>query len=112
MRTYSVLLLGLTCLLCGCKLRYPVAGSSGKEDVAYLLFVSQESYAGQTLAVTLDGAASFEAKAVGARKAGRKGKAYAVKPGRRTIRVTSGTRPLYEKELFLSPQETKIITLP
>ncbi len=36
-------MVGLVALLCGCKAHYPVAQESGKEDRAYLLFISPDN---------------------------------------------------------------------
>ena len=103
---------GLAALLCGCKAHYPVAQESGKEDMAYLLFTSSGEYAGKEVTVTLDGWKPFEAKVVKSRNANRKGTSYAVPVGRKHLRVTYGGKSLYGKEIFLSTQETQIITLP
>lgn len=98
-------------LLVGCR-SYPVAQQSGKEDMAYLLFVSSDKYKNKTVNVKLDDNTTFEAKAVATKKAKRKGIVYGVSTGRRTIIVTSSGNTIYEKELFLSTLETKQITLP
>lgn len=98
-------------LLAGCR-SYPVAQQSGKEDMAYLLFVSSDEYKNKTVDVKLDDNTTFEAKVVATKKAKRKGIAYGVSTGKRKIIVTNGGNTIYEKELFLSTQETKQITLP
>lgn len=102
----------LTVLFCGCKANYPVAQQSGKEDIAYLLFVSQKELGKTTVYVTLDNGNAFEAKTVTAKKSNRRGTSYAVGTGRRKIEVTHHGKVIYNKELFLSPQETKNIILP
>lgn len=98
-------------LLGSCKANFPVAQQSGKDDVAYLLFVSA-SNSSETVDVTIDGNVSFEAKTVKAKKANRKGTSYGIATGRRKIKVTKEGEVLYNKEIFVSTQETKIITLP
>lgn len=98
-------------LLAGCR-SYPVAQQGGKEDMAYLLFVSSDEYKNKTVNVKLDDNTAFEAKVVATKRAKRKGIAYGVATGRRKIIVTNGEKTIYEKELFLSTQETKQITLP
>ena len=62
--------------------------------------------------VMLDGKKPFEAKVVKAKNANRKGTSYAVSTGRRKINVTYNGKVIYSKEIFVSTQETKIITLP
>ena len=43
-------------LLTGCKANFPVAQQTGKEDMAYLLFVGQKEYGGKEVRVTIDNA--------------------------------------------------------
>ena len=109
MKLKIIFALGLGLLLCGCRAHYPVAQQSGKDDVAYLLFVSQKEYAKKHVTVTLDGETTFEAKV---RDSYRKGTSYAIATGRRTINVEYKGASIYNKEIFVSTQETKIITLP
>jgi hypothetical protein len=51
-------------LLTGCKANFPVAQQTGKEDMAYLLFVGQKEYGGKEVQVTIDNAEPFTAKVV------------------------------------------------
>ena len=51
-------------LLMGCKANFPVAQQTGKEDMAYLLFVGQKEYCGKEVQVTIDNAEPFAAKVV------------------------------------------------
>ncbi|MBB4045337.1 hypothetical protein [Bacteroides reticulotermitis] len=112
MKTKLLLMVGLVLLLCGCRAHYPVAQETGKEDMAYLLFVSPNVYANQYVTVTLDDQTKFEAKVVKAKKSNRRGTSYAISTGRKKINVESGGKIIYQKEIFVSTQETKIITLP
>lgn len=112
MKTKLWMIVGLIALLCGCKAHYPVAQESGKEDMAYLLFTSPDKYAGKEVTVMLDGKKSFEAKVVKAKNANRKGTSYAVSTGRKKINVIYNGKSIYSKEILVSTQETKIITLP
>ncbi len=105
-------LFAVLALLVGCKANYPVAQQSGKEDMAFLLFVSGNEYAGQEVQVTLDDAQPFTAKVVKQKKALRKGKQYGVKTGTRSLKVTCEGKVLYQKKVFLSTQEVKQIILP
>ena len=105
--------LGLILLLSGCRANYPVAQQSGKDDVAYLIFVSHKEYAKKKVTATLDdGEKVFEAKTVKAKDSYRKGTSYAIATGRRRINVEYRGISIYNKEIFVSTQETKIITLP
>lgn len=112
MKTKIILFLSALVLLVACKTTYPREQQSGKEDVAFLLFVSYKQYVNKPLTITLDEKTTFEAKAVKDRQATYRGQSYAVKPGTRDIIVRNGKEVIYSKKLFLSPQETKQIKLP
>jgi hypothetical protein len=112
MKLKLIFALGLVLLLCGCRAHYPVEQQSGKDDIAYLLFVSQKDYANKHVTVSLDGENTFEAKVVKAKDSYRKGTSYAIATGRRKINVEYKGNSIYNKEIFVSTQETKIITLP
>ena len=101
-------------LLVGCKAKYPVAQQSGKEDMAYLVFVGPlKTYGNGSYPVQVDvDGTKFDAKVVKPKTANRKGTQYGVATGRRNIIVTFRGQTIYQKQLFLSSQETKIINLP
>ena len=101
-------------LLIGCKSNFPVAQQSGKEDMAFLVFVGPSSTYGngsKTVQVDVDGT-KFDAKVVKPKTANRKGTQYGVATGKRNITVMFNGKTIYSKQLFLSSQETKIINLP
>ena len=100
--------------LFGCKANYPVAQQSGKEDMAYLVFVGPLKTYGngsKPVQVNVDGT-TFDAKVVKPKVANRKGYQYGVATGKRNITVKFNGNTVYQKQLFLSSQETKIINLP
>ncbi len=99
-------------LLMACKANYPVAQESGKEDMAYLLFVSSKQYAGKDVQVSVDGGAPFNARVVKSKKSNRRGTQYGINTGRRKIKVTFEGQSLYQKDIFVSTQEVKQIILP
>lgn len=102
------------CLLTGCKTNYPVAQQSGKEDMAFLVFVGPRQTYGngsRPVQVDVDGT-RFDAKVVKPKTANRKGVQYGVATGRRNITVRFNGNIVYQKQLFLSSQETKVISLP
>ncbi|MBQ5729072.1 MAG: hypothetical protein IIV54_01625 [Bacteroidaceae bacterium] len=105
-----LVLLTLPFLLLGCA-NYPVAQQGGKEDIAYLLFVSSGQYANQEVQVQIDGVPSFSAKVVKQKKSHAKGTQYGVATGARHIKVVSGGKVVYQKKLLLSTQEVKQIIL-
>lgn len=49
MKKLIILLFAIPFLLIGCRASLPVAQESGKEDIAYLLFVSSNEYAGKNV---------------------------------------------------------------
>ena len=107
-------LLIVASLLVGCKSSFPVAQQTGKEDMAYLVFVGPRQTYGngsKLVQVDVDGT-KFDAKVVKPKVANRKGTQYGVAPGRRNVSVTFNGQVVYQKQLFLSAQQTKIITLP
>ena len=55
-------------LLTGCKANFPVAQQTGKEDMAYLLFVGQKEYSGKEVQVTIDNADRLRQKSSNRRK--------------------------------------------
>lgn len=107
-----LVLFALPLILFGCKANYPVAQQSGKEDMAYLLFVSSDEYAGEEVQVTIDDAQPFTAKVVKQKHANRKGTQYGVSTGTRALKVSCDGKVIYQKKLFLSTQEVKQIILP
>lgn len=102
----------MSLLLFSCKTNYPVAQQGGKEDMAYLLFVSPKEYSGKSVEITIDNGAPFTAKVVKQKQSMRKGTQYGVATGTRNLKVTYNGKVLYQKKVFLSTQEVKQITLP
>ena len=107
-----MLLFAIPILLTGCRANFPVAQESGKEDIAYLLFVSPNQYAGKEVQVKVDNTAPFTAKVVKAKKANRRGSQYGIAVGTRTLTVSYNSKNIFQKKIFVSTQEVKQITLP
>lgn len=107
-----MLLFAIPILLTGCRANFPVAQESGKEDIAYLLFVSPNQYAGKEVQVKVDNNAPFTAKVVKAKKANRRGSQYGISVGTRTLTVSYNSKNIFQKKIFVSTQEVKQITLP
>lgn len=107
-------LIAATSLMVACKSSFPVAQQSGKEDMAYLVFVGPlQTYGNGSKPVQVDvDGTQFDAKVVKPKTSNRKGTQYGVAPGRRNVTVRFNGEVVYQKQLFLSSQETKIITLP
>jgi len=100
----------LCTLLSSCKVgRY--TEEKGLSDQAYLLFVSNEKY-DDAVQVTIDENATFNAIVLKEKKMTVKGNKYAIATGRRHLKVTFKDKVLYDKEIFVSTQETKKIQLP
>ena len=77
----------LICLFVGCKA--PIAMQSGREDIAYLVFVSPKTYWNKEVNVSIDNETNFEAKVVKAKRSNRWGRQYGISTGRRNIKVSS-----------------------
>ena len=107
-----MLLFAIPILLTGCRANFPVAQESGKDDIAYLLFVSPNQYAGKEVQVKVDNNAPFTAKVVKAKKANRRGSQYGIAVGTRTLTVSYNSKNIFQKKIFVSTQEVKQITLP
>ena len=107
-------LLAIAFLMVGCKANYPVAQQSGKEDMAYLVFVgSLKTYGNGSKPVQVDvDGTKFDAKVVKPKTANRKGTQYGVATGRRNVTVKFNGQTVYQKQLLLSSQETKILHSP
>ncbi len=107
-------LIAVTGLMVACKSSFPVAQQSGKEDMAYLVFVGPlQTYGNGSKPVQVDvDGTQFDAKVVKPKTANRKGTQYGVATGKRNVTVRFNGQVVYQKQLFLSSQETKIITLP
>lgn len=111
-KTLFIMVCVAATILCGCKANYPVAQQSGEDDISYLLFVSTSDSRNKNVSVTVDNKTTFTARTVKSRKANRRGTRYSVQPGKRHLKVTYEGNTLYDRTVFLSPQETKKITLP
>lgn len=112
MKRVLMYIFAIALLLVGCKANFPVAQQSGKEDVAYLLFVGQKEYGGKEVQVSIDKAEPFTAKVVKSKKSNRRGTQYSIKTGTKTIVVKCDGKILYQKKIFVSTQEVKQILLP
>ncbi len=106
------MLFALPLILFSCKANFPVAQQSGKEDMAYLLFISSDQYADKEVEVTIDDAKPFFAKVVKQKKSNRRGSQYGISTGARSLKVSYEGRILYQKKIFVSTQEVKQIVLP
>ena len=102
MKKLIILLFAIPFLLIGCRASLPVAQESGKEDIAYLLFVSSNEYAGKNVVV----------KVVKNSKANRRGYQYGIAVGTRNLTVSYNGKNIYQKKIFVSTQEVKQIILP
>ena len=115
MKKLSIVLLCVTAvLLSACRSHLPVAQQSGKEDVAYLLFVSQSGeYHKKDLTVSVDDQ-SYTAQGWKAKTSNRRGTQYTAPTGTHqlTVKDSATGKTLYSKKVFLSQQEVKTITLP
>lgn len=102
----------LAVLLTACKANMPVAQQSGKEDIAYLLLVSNGgTYNNKTVQVSVDGQ-TFDAVVVKQKTSNRRGTQYTAPTGSHQLTVTFNGQTIYNKKVFLSTQQVKRIELP
>lgn len=83
----------------------------GLPDQAYLYFVANQNYEGE-IQVSIDNNTSFNAKVIKEKKGTIKRDIYAIAKGKRKIKVSYNGNIIYEREVFVSAQETKKIELP
>lgn len=106
----AFLFVSICTLISSCKVgNYSQEG--GLPDQAYLLFVANEKYSND-VQVTIDNTTTFNAKVLKEKKGTIKGNTYAIAKGRRAIKVSFQGKIIFEKEIFVSAQETKKIQLP
>lgn len=110
----KLLFLLTTCVLflTGCKTGVYTA-EYGKEDVAYVSLVSSDALANKDVVVTVDNTTTFTAHVQKAKQSTEKhnGKLHAIKPGTRHLKITYKGNVVYEKDIFVSSQQTKLINL-
>ncbi|MDR2064684.1 MAG: lipoprotein [Prevotellaceae bacterium] len=86
--------------------------SKGLENEAFLEFVgTPQKYIGG-ITVTVDDNNTFNAKVKKQHTDRPKGKVYAISTGKHSISVAYKNQIIYQKQIFISAQETKQIILP
>ncbi|BEH00005.1 hypothetical protein [Bacteroides sedimenti] len=106
----ALFILCICALLTSCKVGN-YSQERGLPDQAYLLFVANEAYEGE-VQVTVDNETTFNAKVIKEKKGTIKRDLYAIAKGKRYIKVSYNGKVIYEREIFVSAQETKKIQLP
>ncbi len=97
-------------LLAGCRGLKTV--SNGLENEAFLEFLGDPgSYKGG-VNVTLDDKTTFLAEVYKDKRTRTKGQVYAIPTGTHTVSVSYNGKTLVKKQIFVSAQESKKITLP
>lgn len=96
--------------LVGCKASVYTSQSS-HEDIAYMQFVSSTKLSGDYVQVILDGGTEFQAKVNKEKKAYNRPDRYTIQPGKRSVRVMYKGRVIYDSDIYVSQQSTKIIRL-
>lgn len=90
----------------------PVAQSGGSGDYASILIVSAQDHINKNVDVKVDAQTLFVAKAVKFKDKNVGGKSYQIPSGKHKIIVSRNGNILYNKFIFASPKETKIINIP
>lgn len=88
------------------------ASQYGKEDMAYISIMSS-TYSGKTVEVVVDGTTTFHVKVVKMKQDAEKrtGDLYGIRTGKRHVIVKYKGTILYEKDIFVSSQQSKNIIL-
>lgn len=106
---FTLSLAVISLLIVGCKAAV-YTSHSGHEDISYLQLVSS-TISGKTVSVSLDGDTEFQAKVNKEKKAYAKPDLYTIKPGKRRVTVEFNNRILFDQDIFVSQQSTKVIRL-
>jgi len=86
--------------------------SSGLEKESFLEFIGNpQNYSGG-VDVSVDSKPTFNAEVFNDKTSRVKGKVYAISTGQHIVSVTYKNNVIYNKQVFLSTQETKKILLP
>ena len=86
--------------------------SRGLENNSYLEFIGDPDKYGNGVTVVVDDNTQFTAFVNKPNAKKPKGSVYAIEDGQHTISVSYNSTLLYLKQVFISSQETKQITLP
>jgi len=112
MKKYVLLLFALfPFLFTGCKVG-STTESRGLENESYLQFVQGQGKYSEGVDVYVDNIAPFKAKVNKVDSRTVKGNVYTIQSGTRHLKVVYKGQTLYEKDVFLSSQETRRIQLP
>lgn len=86
---------------------------SGQDDKAYIYFASDGKLAGKEVIVDIDGKTHFDYKVLKLKndKVKPNSHAQSVAPGRHSVKVSHAGKQIYNSEIFLSTQTSKIINL-
>ena len=85
--------------------------STGLENEAYLEFLANPDNFKGGVDVNVDDKINFKAEVNAEHLDRPKGKIYAISTGTHTISVSYNQKVIYKKQIFISAQETKKITL-
>jgi len=86
--------------------------ATGLESEAYLSFIGNPSKYKNELVVTVDEDTSFNAEVNKPYSKRPKGTVYAISTGKHLVSITYNNELIYNKQIFISTQETKKINLP
>ncbi len=89
------------------------ASEYGKSDMAYISVVSSGDYAGKSVDVVVDNETGFKVEVVRYKQSSEKhnGRLHGIRPGKRHVRIVYDGSVVYDKDIFVSSQHTKLIML-
>lgn len=102
----------LLSIMTGCRTG-TFASEYGKSDTAYISVVSSSDYAGKNVDVIVDNDTMFQVKVVRSKQSTEKhnGRLYGIGSGKRHVRIEYDGKVIYDKDIFVSSQHTKLIML-
>jgi hypothetical protein len=108
-KTYSLIALLLLILVScgGTKTSY-----QGLANESYLEFLSDSNYYSKGVEVVIDDRAPFQAKVYKEKTGSMRGEVYAITTGNHSLKVYRENIMIYNKQIFISAQESKKIILP
>lgn len=101
----------ISLFLVSCRTTMPEASSGGKEDVAYFVVASAHDNIGKPVMVYIDDLTAEYVKPINQKNTNNPKSAYQIRPGKRKIKIMRNNAVLFDRFVFVSPQETKTITI-
>ena len=110
MKYLYISLLSLLMLACGPH-QYNTM-SSGKEDIGFVIVLTEQGSYSNDAVLLVDNQQSFAIEKVYKQKMQRKAPVFKLTPGKHNLKVTVKGQTVYDKDVIIGLQETRKIVLP